>query len=421
MRLITVNSGSSSLKLAVFESHTKHAGAKVSEPKALAFALVDRLGTAESTLTIVREPLGEVILKASLANHLGVTSKDASKDDSRNISIAELIRTLVSVLASNGLTTEIDAVVHRVVHGGVAFDGPVIITPAVKEQINSFTPLAPLHQPANLLGIAAMEELFPAAQQMACFDTSFHRGHPWIASTYALPHELFEAGVRRYGFHGLSVEHVARKLSQEFPALAKGRVIVAHLGSGASMCALKAGKSIASTMGFSALDGLTMGTRCGGIDPGVLLYLMQERKMAAADLSDLLYHKSGLLGLSGISSDVRTLSNSADPRAKAALDYFVYTALSAVGELASALCGIDAIVFTGGIGEHSSTIRAKIISGLAWMGASLDATNNETSMKSPGIKAITTKDSRILGLVIPADEELMMAIHGVDLFGVGQP
>jgi len=411
MRLITVNSGSSSLKLAVFESAPEQAGANnASEPRALAFALVDALGTAQSTLTIVRQPSGESILKASLADHLG--------DASRNISIAGLLKTLVSVLASNGLATAIDAVVHRVVHGGVAFDGPVIITSPVKEQIKSLTPLAPLHQPANLIGIAAMEELFPAALQIACFDTSFHRGHPWIADTYALPHELFEAGVRRYGFHGLSFEYVARRLSQEFPKLVAGRVVVAHLGSGASMCALKAGKSIASTMGFSALDGLTMGSRCGRIDPGVLLHLMEERKMAAADISDLLYHKSGLLGLSGLSSDMRTLTNSADPRAKAALDYFVYTALAAVSELASALCGIDAIVFTGGIGEHSSMIRAKIISGLSWMGASLDASNNETLKKGAGIYTISSKDSRITSLVIPADEELMMAIHGVNLIGV---
>ncbi|MBR1227834.1 MULTISPECIES: acetate/propionate family kinase [unclassified Bradyrhizobium] len=302
------------------------------------------------------------------------------------------------------------AVGHRVVHGGPDFDRPVLIDHGVVARLERFVALAPLHQPHNLAPIRSLLANFPALPQVACFDTAFHRTHDAVADYYAIPHQLHAEGVRRYGFHGLSYEYVAKTLPQVAPAIAKGRVIVAHLGSGASMCALKGGRSIESTMGFTALDGLPMGTRPGQIDPGVLLYLISEKGMAAANVQNFLYRDCGLKGLSGISNDMRELEASEDPKAKLAVDYFVYRIGLNAGMLAAALQGLDAFVFTAGIGENSVAIRARIADQLRWLGVTLDEAEN-----SRHARLISRSDSRIPVYVIPTDEELMIAQHTLSL------
>ncbi|MBR1232671.1 acetate/propionate family kinase [Bradyrhizobium sp. AUGA SZCCT0182] len=302
------------------------------------------------------------------------------------------------------------AVGHRVVHGGPDFDRPVLIDHGVVARLERFVALAPLHQPHNLAPIRSLLANFPALPQVACFDTAFHRTHDAVADYYAIPHQLHAEGVRRYGFHGLSYEYVAKTLPQVAPAIAKGRVIVAHLGSGASMCALKGGRSIESTMGFTALDGLPMGTRPGQIDPGVLLYLISEKGMSAANVQNFLYRDCGLKGLSGISNDMRELEASEDPKAKLAVDYFVYRIGLNAGMLAAALQGLDAFVFTAGIGENSVAIRARIADQLRWLGVTLDEAEN-----SRHARLISRSDSRIPVYVIPTDEELMIAQHTLSL------
>jgi acetate kinase len=302
------------------------------------------------------------------------------------------------------------AIGHRVVHGGPDHDRAVLIDAAVLDRLAQYQDLAPLHQPNNLAPIRLAMEISPEVPQVACFDTAFHRGHPEQADHYALPRRLYDEGVRRYGFHGLSYEYVAERLRADAPDVAGGRVVVAHLGSGASMCALKEGRSVESTMGFTALDGLPMGTRPGQLDPGVVLYLMAQRGMSAAAISDLLYKKSGLKGLSGISNDMRDLLASDDPRAAFAIDHFVYRSGIAVGQLAAALEGIDALVFTAGVGENAPTIRARIATRLAWLGAELDPAANDA-----GLLRISTPASRVALLVVPTDEELMIARHTLAL------
>lgn len=302
------------------------------------------------------------------------------------------------------------AVGHRVVHGGPEFDRPVRITPEVASQLARYISLAPLHQPNNLAPIRALLERRPELPQVACFDTAFHRSHSALADYYALPERFYKEGVRRYGFHGLSYEYIAQRLPHVAPNISKGRVIVAHLGSGASMCAIENGRSVESTLGFTALDGLPMGTRPGQLDPGVVLYLVAEKGMNPAAVQDLFYKESGLKGLSGISNDVRELQNSKDPKAAFALDYFAYRAGLYVGMLAAALGGLDAFVFTAGIGENSPTMRARIAERLAWLGIGLDAPAN-----SKGSTLISKKDSRIPVYVIPTNEELMIARHTLEL------
>jgi acetate kinase len=298
------------------------------------------------------------------------------------------------------------AVGHRVVHGGPDYDRPVLIDHGVVARLERFVALAPLHQPHNLTPIRSLLANFPTLPQVACFDTAFHRTHDAVADYYAIPHELHAEGVRRYGFHGLSYEYVAKTLPHIAPEIATGRVIVAHLGSGASMCALKKGRSAESTMGFTALDGLPMGTRPGQIDPGVVLYLISEKGMSAANAQNFLYRDCGLKGLSGISNDMRELEASEDPKAKLAIDYFVYRIGLNAGMLAAALQGLDAFVFTAGIGENSVRIRARIVDQLAWLGARLDPTEN-----SRHARLISRSDSRIPVYVIPTDEEMMIAQH----------
>jgi acetate kinase len=302
------------------------------------------------------------------------------------------------------------AVGHRVVHGGPNYDRPVLIDHGVVARLERFIALAPLHQPHNLAPIRSLLANFPTLPQVACFDTAFHRTHDAVADHYAIPHQLHAEGIRRYGFHGLSYEYIAKTLPQIAPDIAKGRVIVAHLGSGASMCALKQGRSAESTMGFTALDGLPMGTRPGQIDPGVVLYLISEKGMSASNVQNFLYRDCGLKGLSGVSNDMRELEVSKDPKAKLAIEYFVYrTALNA-GMLAAALQGLDAFVFTAGIGENSAGVRARIADQLGWLGVTLDPAEN-----SRHARLISRFDSRIPVYVVPTDEELMIAQHTLSL------
>ncbi|WP_426418747.1 acetate/propionate family kinase [Bradyrhizobium genosp. A] len=302
------------------------------------------------------------------------------------------------------------AVGHRVVHGGPDYDRPVLVDHGVVARLERFAALAPLHQPHNLAPIRSLLANFPALPQVACFDTAFHRTHSAVADHYAIPHQLHAEGVRRYGFHGLSYEYIAKTLPQVAPDIAKGRVIVAHLGSGASMCALRDGHSVESTMGFTALDGLPMGTRPGQIDPGVVLYLIAEKGMSASNVQSFLYRDCGLKGLSGVSNDMRELEASADGNAKLAIDYFVYRIGLNAGMLAAALQGLDAFVFTAGIGENSISIRSRIAEVLGWLGVTLDPAEN--ARHAP---LISRPDSRIPVYVVPTDEELMIAQHTLTL------
>ena len=292
------------------------------------------------------------------------------------------------------------------VHGGPDYSEPVVIDDAVLERLETFSPLAPLHQPNNLAPIRAVRARQPQLLQVACFDTAFHRGHPEVADRYALPEQLYAEGVRRYGFHGLSYEYIANRLPEIAPNIARGRVVVAHLGSGASMCAISAGKSVESTLGFTALDGLPMGTRPGQLDPGIVLYLMQEKGMSAKDIEHFLYNECGLKGMSGISNDVRDLLASKDPRAKLTLDYFTYRISLYAGMLAAAMGGIDGFVFTAGIGENAPAIREAVAGRLAWLGLDFDR-----ELNASGKMVISRASSRVACYVIPTDEELMIARH----------
>jgi acetate kinase len=300
---------------------------------------------------------------------------------------------------------------HRVVHGGRRFAQPVVVDDAIVAELEALIPLAPLHNPHNIAAIKAIAQLHPGLPQVACFDTAFHRRNDHLATAFALPRSLIDEGIQRYGFHGLSYEFIARRLKTVAPDLAAGRVVVCHLGSGASMCAVHAGRSVTSTMSFTALDGIPMGTRPGAIDPGVLLYLMKEKQMSPKDLEKLLYHQCGLLGMSGVSNDVRVLLESTDPHAAEALDYFVYRIGREIGSLAAAMGGIDGLVFTAGIGEHSPIIRARVMKQAAWLGFELDEEANGKVKEG----ALSSAGSRCKALVIPTDEELMIATHSVNL------
>ncbi len=295
---------------------------------------------------------------------------------------------------------------HRVVHGGEHRDAPLIVDDSSIAELDALAPLAPLHQPHNLAAIKALRKLRPELAQVACFDTAFHRTQSALAQSFALPRSITEQGLRRYGFHGLSYEHISETLPAALGSRAEGRVIVAHLGNGASLCAMRNRRSIATTMGFSTLDGLIMGTRCGTIDPGVLFYLMHERGMTSIAVEELLYRQSGLLGVSGISNDMRTLLESKDPRAADAVSQFVYRAVLEIGALTAALEGLDALVFTGGIGEHAVAIRSKICEKLGWLGITLDSTANSHSSQQ-----ISRNDSAVVVCVIPTDEEAVIAAH----------
>jgi acetate kinase len=309
-------------------------------------------------------------------------------------------------------STKLYAVGHRVVHGGADFSAPVRITDEILAQLEAYVPLAPLHQPHNLAGIKAVAETMPEVPQVGCFDTAFHRPNPLVAEQFGLPQKYYEQGVRRYGFHGLSYEYIAARLPEVAPDIARGRVVVAHLGNGASMCAIYDGKSVDTTMGFTALDGLPMGTRCGALDPGVLLYLLQQEGMDGKQLEELLYKQSGLLGISGVSNDMRTLLESDEEGAAQAIDYFVYRIGRELGALASALGGLDALVFTAGIGERAVPIRERVCRNAAWLGIEFDPDAN--TLHGP---CISTEKSRVSAWVIPTDEERMIAMHTIRVLG----
>jgi len=391
--ILVVNAGSSSLKFQVFGIDTKRALTRLLKGQ------VDGVGVRPR-------------LRAATADGLSVVDRTFRSDEIPDLSAA--IEVTAAWLRETQ-SVDLVAMGHRVVHGGPEFSQPVRVNEGVLKQLARYIPLAPLHQPNNLAPIRLILLRRPELPQIACFDTAFHRGHGTLADHYALPESLYEEGVRRYGFHGLSYEYIAYRLPQVAPDVARGRVIVAHLGSGASMCALSDGRSVESTMGFTALDGLPMGTRPGQIDPGVVLYLMTEKGMDAASVQRLLYSDCGLKGLSGISNDMRELEASTDPRAAFAIDYFVYRIALNAGMLAAALGGIDALVFTAGIGENSASIRTRVANRLAWLGAKIDAQangRNETRISSAG--------SRIGLYVVPTDEELMIARHTLDLIAAAR-
>jgi acetate kinase len=307
---------------------------------------------------------------------------------------------------------ELAAIGHRVVHGGVEFARPVRVDERVLAELDKLSPLAPLHQPHNLKPIRVVRELRPGLPQVACFDTAFHRSQSEVAQAFALPQEITARGVRRYGFHGLSYEYIASVLPQFDARAAAGRTVVAHLGNGCSMCAIHGGRSVASTMGFTAVDGLPMGTRSGSLDPGVILYLQDELGMSVREVEDLIYKKSGLLGVSGVSSDMRALLASDDPRARRAIDLFVHRVGRELGSLVAALQGLDALVFTAGIGEHAAVIRERVCRDAQWLGLELDAAANEA-----GGPRISTPASKVAAWVVPTNEELMIARHTREVVG----
>jgi acetate kinase len=315
-------------------------------------------------------------------------------------------REILTTAAGLAKGMKVVGVGHRVAHGGTEYSAPVRVDARVLSFLATLSPLAPLHQPHNLAGIEAIAEAAPHIAQVACFDTAFHRTQPQLAQLVALPREYTDAGVRRYGFHGLSYEYITSRLRVVAPELIDGRVVIAHLGSGASLCALKGGRSVACTMGFTAVDGLVMGTRCGAIDPGVLLHLMDAYGMGARQIEDLVYRKSGLLGVSGVSSDMRRLRASDDPHAAEAIALFVYRIVREIGSAAAAMGGLDGLVFTGGIGENDAKTRAEVAEGCAWVGLSLDPARNEA-----GAGRINSAVSHVSAWVIPTDEERMVARH----------
>ncbi len=383
--ILVVNAGSSSLKFSIF---------RMAEPEQLQLVLRGQFGGLGS------QP------------HLRVKDATGAVVEERDFTAAEA----GGVEGAIGLTSAwlrdrlqgepLRVVGHRVVHGGTHFSEPVLVDAEVLSALEQLVPLAPLHQPHNLAAIRAVQQMQPQTPQVACFDTAFHRGHSQLADLYALPWDYYTGGVRRYGFHGLSYEYVASALPRIAPEIADRRVIVAHLGSGASLCAIHAGKSVDSTMGFSPLDGIPMGTRPGALDPGVLLHLLREYGISADELETLLYHQSGLLGLSGISNDMRVLLDSQEPRARLAIDYFVHQVTKQIGALAAVLGGVDGLVFTAGIGEHSAEIRARVLGGCGWLGVRLDAEAN-----GGGGPRISMPDSPVSAWVIPTNEELMIARH----------
>jgi acetate kinase len=385
--LLVVNAGSSSLKFQAF------AVSGASSLTCLIRGQVDGIGVRPR-------------LRASLATTGEATDQRYEPREVPDVPSA--IGVARAWLESQGLTFA--AVGHRVVHGGPEFDRPVLIDQAVVDQLERFVPLAPLHQANNLAPIKALLKNRPDLPQVACFDTAFHRHHGELADHFALPEHYYEEGVRRYGFHGLSYEYVVDQLGRSAPEVADGRVIVAHLGSGASMCALRNGHSVESTLGFTALDGLPMGTRSGQLDPGVVLYLLNQKHMTAAEIETLLYNGSGLKGLSGQSNDVRELEASSSAAAQFALEYFVYRVGLYAGMLAASLDGLDAFVFTAGIGENSPTMRFRIGARLGWLGAAIDAAANIA-----GQPLISTPSSRVRVYVIPTNEELMIARHTLAL------
>lgn len=382
-RILTLNAGSSSLKFALFE---------VMEQGNLALVSKGKIERGETEAPRVTFDPGAT---AFADHHWPGDAKIGHM-----AFFAELIDW------AGGQASKVVAVGHRVVHGGTEFAAPVAISDDVLARLDRLAPLAPLHQPHNLIPIRALRKARPNLPQVACFDTAFHRARPPVTMRFALPREYEAAGIERYGFHGLSYEYIASALPTIAPTLASARVIVAHLGNGASLCALRSGKSVDTTMGFTALDGLPMGTRCGALDPGVVLYLIRERGMSISAVEDLLYRRSGLLGLSGLSGDMRVLLSSEDQAAVDAIELFTFRISREIGALAASLGGLDGLVFTAGIGENAPEIRRQVCMRAAWLGVSLDEAAN-----ARGDPCISSADSRVTAWVLPTDEEAVIARH----------
>lgn len=387
--LLVINSGSSSIKFAIY-------------------GLNDRLDKA---LSGVVEQIGiDPVLKLYDPQH-HLIKETHFPQESDYLYFFEL---LLSSLKANQLQFNVIAAGHRVVHGGIDFYEPTLVSQALIEQLKKLIPFAPLHQPYNLQAIEAINEVSPKLPQIACFDTAFHKTHPAIADAFAIPLNLSQEGVKRYGFHGLSYEFIMHQLEQINAPKRMKRVVIAHLGNGASMCAVKEGRSIDSTMGFTALDGLMMGTRCGSLDPGVLLYLLEFKNMSYREIQAMLYKKSGLLGVSGISSDVHQLLQEDDPQAQEALDLFTYRICRELGALTAVLGGLDMLVFTGGIGEHAWSIREAVCQRCEWLGIHLNLEANQNNEL-----CISSQHSAVDVYVIPTDEEWIIANHCKQLLDKG--
>ncbi len=386
--IAVINAGSSSLKFSLFTT---------ADLGLLLHGQVEGLGTRPH-------------LTAQTADGHEVLSQvwDLAQVPDHETALARVLDALPPYLAGR----QLKAVGHRIVHGGMGFHEPVRLDADTLRALDALVPLAPLHQSHNLSAVRALAALMPGVPQVACFDTAFHASHSALAQRFALPLELHEAGVRRYGFHGLSYEYIASCLPEVDPRAAQGRTVVMHLGNGASMCALQGGRSVASSMGFTTLDGLVMGTRCGTLDAGVLLWLMDQRGMGAREIEHLLYSESGLKGVSGLSSDMRVLLDSAEPRAKEAVDLFVYRIGRELGAMAAVLSGLDAIVFTAGIGEHAPAIRERVCRQARWLGVVLD---QQAVTGAAGALRISAQGSPVSAWVIPTNEELMIARHTRDL------
>jgi acetate kinase len=390
--ILALNAGSSSLKFSLFATSGERDG----------LSLVYRGGI-------------EGIGRAALLRVYAARGKpfDDERFPSQAVTVfnhEEALGVLLGYIETHETELDLIAVGHRVVHGGILFSDPVLVDAAVISQLEQLVPLAPLHLPQNLTAMRTIARIRPGIPQVACFDTAFHHTQPSVAQAFAIPDALTNQGIKRYGFHGLSYEYIATVLPQRVGALADGRVVVAHLGSGASMCAMHNRQSRATTTGFTALDGLPMGTRCGAIDPGVILYLLSERGMDVATVTDLLYHRSGLLGVSGISSEMPDLLASDSPHAARAIDVFVYRIGRELGSLVAALGGLDMLVFTGGIGEHAAPIRARVCQDAGWLGIQLDSEANRR-----GGPRISADDSAVSVWVIPTDEDLVIARHTHDV------
>lgn len=382
--ILTLNAGSSSIKFGVYDT--------APEPAVLAAGQVDRLGSAAPVLVLQQGP-GQTRTPVDAGDHAA--------------GVAAILRAVAPVLAGRGVA----GVGHRIVHGGPDLARPVVLSDAVLGQLAAYEPFAPLHQPHNLAAVRAAIAAFPGAVQVGCFDTAFHRGHPFVNDTFALPRRFYDKGVRRYGFHGLSYDFITGELDRIDPDDHHRRTIVCHLGNGASLCAIRSGQSVGSTMGFSALDGLPMGTRCGQIDPGVILYMLDQEGMTSAEITRMLYTESGLKGMSGLSNDMRELLASDRPAAAEAVEYFVFRIRREIGAMAAVLGGLDTLVFTGGIGENADEIRARVCDGMDWLGVALDAAANATPFDMPGglvstgpvsVRVLRTDEERVIARAVAA-------------------
>ncbi len=382
--ILVINAGSSSIKFTMYMAEGD------ADPKVGSKGQVEGIGTKPHFIAkgVDKKVLAEKYWDDPKASH------------------TQLLKHLIDWVTAYHSDVTLKAAGHRVVHGGTNFSAPTVVDGAVIAELERLIPLAPLHNPHNITPIKALKEEYPDLPQVACFDTAFHRTMPKVAQTYAIPRDLTEEGIVRYGFHGSSFEYVAQALKKLAPEIADGRVAIAHLGSGASMCGIAGGKSQITTMGLTPLDGLVMGTRPGRIDPGVLLHLMQQKGLSVSELDTLLNKKSGILGVSGLSNDFRDIEFSTDPKAMEAMDLVIYRIIQETGSIAAAIGGLDGIVFTAGVGEHSPIIRARVCQSMAWLGIELDEEANEKNAL-----VITKPSSKIKVMVVPTDEELMIAKH----------